>query len=78
MYATFLPSHPPWLFHPNIWWRIQILKLLIMNFLLPPITSSLLDPYVLLSALFSVHIAVYVFTDCPTKRRYPTTSLHGA
>jgi hypothetical protein len=27
------PSHRPWLVHPNyIWWRVQVMKLLIMQF----------------------------------------------
>jgi hypothetical protein len=27
-----LPSHPPWLAHPNnIWWSVQVMKLLIMK-----------------------------------------------
>jgi hypothetical protein len=27
------PSHPPWFDHPNnIWWRVQIMELLIMQF----------------------------------------------
>jgi hypothetical protein len=26
------PSHPPWFDHPNIWWSIQVMELLIMQF----------------------------------------------
>jgi len=31
-HATYvpLPSHPPWVDHPNIWWRVQIMKLLLL------------------------------------------------
>jgi hypothetical protein len=26
------PSHPPWFYHPNnIWWGVQVMKLLIMQ-----------------------------------------------
>jgi hypothetical protein len=39
------PSHPPWFDHPNnIWWSIQVMKLLICSLLQPPAISSLLDP----------------------------------
>jgi hypothetical protein len=34
-------------------WRLQIIKLLIMKFLQPPITSQLLNPHILLSFRFS-------------------------
>jgi hypothetical protein len=29
-YISF-PSHPPWLDRPNIWWSVQLMKLLIMQ-----------------------------------------------
>jgi hypothetical protein len=36
------PSHPPWPDHSNyIWWRVQVMKLLIMEFLQTLIISSL-------------------------------------
>jgi hypothetical protein len=25
------PSHPPWFHHPNIWWSVDVIKLLIMQ-----------------------------------------------
>jgi len=47
-------SHPPWLEHPNsIWCNLQIIKLLIMNFLQPLTTASLLCPNIFLSTQFS-------------------------
>ena len=40
--------------HPkNIWWKIKIIKLLIMYFLYSPISSSILGPNILLSTLFT-------------------------
>ena len=48
------PSHSSRFDHPdNIWWGVQIIKLLIMQFLHSPVTSSLLGPNILLSTLFS-------------------------
>jgi hypothetical protein len=47
-------SHPPWGDHPNnIWWSVQVMKLLIMQSVQPLTTSSLLGPNILLSNLFS-------------------------
>jgi hypothetical protein len=47
------PSHPLWLDHSNYNWQtVQATKLLIMQFLQPPITSFLFDPNIL-NALFS-------------------------
>jgi hypothetical protein len=48
------PSHPPWLDHSDyIWWRVQLMKLLIMQF--SPISHhfTLFSPHNLLSTLFS-------------------------
>jgi hypothetical protein len=40
--------------HPNYTWRkVQVMKLLIMHFLQPPITSSFFSPNILLNTLFS-------------------------
>jgi hypothetical protein len=36
----------------NIWWRVKFMKLLIMQFLQSPITSSLLGPNILQSTMF--------------------------
>jgi hypothetical protein len=48
------PSHCPWLDHSNyIWRRVQVMKLLIMQFSLSPTISSLFSPNILLSTLFS-------------------------
>jgi hypothetical protein len=48
------PSHPHWLDHSNYTWRrVQVMKLLIMQFRQPPFTSSLFDPNTVLSTLFS-------------------------
>jgi hypothetical protein len=51
VYYMSCPSHPPWFDHPNIWWRVQIKKLLIMQsspascyFLLFRVKYSLLHP----------------------------------
>jgi hypothetical protein len=47
------PSHPPSPAHSNyIWRRVQITKLVIMQFLHPPVTSSVLGPNILLSTCF--------------------------
>jgi hypothetical protein len=45
----FHPSHPPWFYHPNSWWTTEIMKL----FLQPPVSSSLLGPYVVFNTLYS-------------------------
>jgi hypothetical protein len=48
------PSPPPGLDHSNYTWRrAQVTKFLIMQFLQPPVTSSLFGPNILLSTLFS-------------------------
>jgi hypothetical protein len=48
------PSHPFWFDHSNYTWqRVQFMKLLIMQFLQPFITSSLFGPNILLNTLFS-------------------------
>jgi hypothetical protein len=39
------PSHHVWFDHPNnIWWRVQIMELLTVQFLQAPAISSLLSP----------------------------------
>jgi hypothetical protein len=46
------PSHPPWLDHPNnIWWTVQVMKLIIMQ-TSPASRHFLLCPNTLLSTLF--------------------------
>jgi hypothetical protein len=53
-------SNLPWLDHSNYtWWRVQIMKLLIWNFLQSPTTSSLLGPYILISTLFSNTLSLF-------------------
>jgi hypothetical protein len=48
------PPHPPWLDPSNYTWRrVQVMKLLIMQFLQPPFTLALFGPNILLSTLFS-------------------------
>jgi hypothetical protein len=48
------PSHPPWLDNSNYTWRrVQVMKLLIMQFSQPPVTSSLFGPNIVLNTLFS-------------------------
>jgi hypothetical protein len=47
------PSHPPRLDHSNYTWRrVQVMNSS-CSFLQPPVTSSLFDPNILLSTLFS-------------------------
>jgi hypothetical protein len=46
------PSHPPWL-DQSLWWGVQIMKLGIMEFLQPHVTSFLFGPNILLSTFFS-------------------------
>jgi hypothetical protein len=43
------PSHLPWFEHPNICCTVQIMKLIIMNYFQPPVTSSSLGSNILLS-----------------------------
>jgi len=46
------PYHSPWSEHlNNIWWALQIVKLLICGFLRSPLTSSILDQNIFLSTL---------------------------
>jgi hypothetical protein len=48
------PPHPPRLHYSNYTWRrVQIMKLFIMQFFHPPVTSSLFGPNILLRSLFS-------------------------
>jgi hypothetical protein len=40
------PSHPPWLYHSNyIWWRVKVMKLLIMQFSPPTISTHVRTLY---------------------------------
>ena len=49
-----IPPHSSSVDHPNsIWWRVQIKSSSLHSFLHSPVTSSLLGPNILLSALFS-------------------------
>jgi hypothetical protein len=51
-YMSF-PSQPPWFHHSNYTWRrVQVMKLLIMQLLHPPVTSSPIGPNILLSTQF--------------------------
>jgi hypothetical protein len=48
------PSHPPWFDHPNnIWWSVQVIKLLIMQSSPSPASSCPLCPNILLSTMCS-------------------------
>jgi hypothetical protein len=49
-----LPISSSLTYHSNYTWRnVQVMKLLTMQFLQPPVTSSLFGPNVLLTTLFS-------------------------
>jgi hypothetical protein len=55
------PFHPPSDVHlNNIWWRVQIMELFIMQCFQFPIISSLLGPSILLSTLFSETLYIYL------------------
>jgi hypothetical protein len=48
-------SHPPWSDHPNnIWWNVQVMKLIMQCFPAPttPASPTLLGPNILPSTLF--------------------------
>jgi hypothetical protein len=54
------PPHPLWFNHPkNIWWGIQAVKLIIMQFS-PWLSSYLLGPNILFNALFSRNLSVFL------------------
>jgi hypothetical protein len=53
-----------------MWWGVQIMKLVIMQFLRSPVTSSLLDPNILLSTLFAN-------TLCLRSSRHVADKFHG-
>ena len=55
------PSHSSWFYYPNNnGWAVQIILLLIMmQFPAFPVTSSLLDPNILLSTLFSNTLSLH-------------------
>jgi hypothetical protein len=62
-HACYMPCllHLPWIYLYNyIWWKVQDMKFLIMQFLHPPITLSLFRPYIL-STQFS-----NTFSLCPS------------
>jgi hypothetical protein len=47
-------SNPPYFNHPNIiWQKERLIKLLIMNAIHSPVTSSLLSPNIFHNSLFS-------------------------
>jgi hypothetical protein len=55
-HSCYMPhlSNPSWFNHSNyIWRRVQVTKLLIMQFSPTPVTSSLFGPNILLNSLFS-------------------------
>jgi len=53
------PSHYSRIYHSkNIVWGVQIIKLLIMQLSSLPVTSSLLDPNILLNTLFSNNLSL--------------------
>jgi hypothetical protein len=66
------PSHPPWLdiFH-NTWRRVQITKLLLMQCLHPPITSSLFVPNIFLSSLISNTLSLYASLNVRNNVSHP-------
>ena len=48
------PSHYSWFDRSNnIWWGVQVIRLLLCSFLHSPVISSLLGPNILLRTLFS-------------------------
>jgi hypothetical protein len=69
---TSAPSHPPWLDHSNYTWRRgQIMKLLIKQFLQPPVTSFLLGPNNLLSTLFLNNLSLCSTLKITDQISYP-------
>jgi hypothetical protein len=53
-------SHPPLLDHYNyLWWRVQVMKLLIMQFFLPHSISFLFGINIFLNTLFSNIFSLY-------------------
>jgi hypothetical protein len=66
------PFHSPWHGHSNCtWWRVQLMKLLIMQFLQPPVTSSLFGPNILLSILFSYSLGLCSFLTVRDQVSHP-------
>jgi hypothetical protein len=62
VWYLFRPSHPLWFGHPNnIWWRAQIMKLLIMQFS-PASCYFLLGQHILFRTLF-LYILIFTFLD---------------
>jgi hypothetical protein len=65
MYAT-CPAHPVLdFYHPNnIWWSLQVMKVLILHSTHPPTTSSLSNVNILLNTLRKQIEVFYVVTPC--------------
>jgi lipid-A-disaccharide synthase-like uncharacterized protein len=58
------PSHPSWLEQPNsIFWGVQILKLLVVQFLQSHFTASLSVPGIFFSTLFSNSVSLCSFLN---------------
>jgi hypothetical protein len=52
-------SHPPWFYYPgNIWWGVQITKLLLRTSLHGPLTSPLLHQNILLTTVYWIFIKI--------------------
>jgi hypothetical protein len=65
------PSHPPWLYHSDdIWRRVQVMKLLIMQFSEPSFTSSLFCPDIL-GALFSNALSLCFYLNVRDQVSHP-------
>jgi hypothetical protein len=59
------PPHPPRLYNSNYTWRkVQIMKLLVMQFLHPPITPSLFRSKYSPSTLFSIYTYIHIIYIC--------------
>jgi hypothetical protein len=70
------PTHPPWSDHPNtIWWRVQIMALLIMQFSpasrhFIPLRSKYFPKHMLSNTL---HVCSYLDVRDPVSHPYKTT-----
>ena len=72
-YYMLRPSHSCRFYHPNnIGWGVQIIKFLIFSFLHFPVTSSLLGPNILLSALFSNTLILRSFLNLSDQISHPS------
>jgi hypothetical protein len=55
------PPQPPWSDHiKNIWWKVQIMKLLLCRLSYSSLISSILVPNILLSTLFWKGLNLYI------------------